>query len=58
MELTVKVKNVYGNDLIYPVCEKSKLICNKLLKAKTFTQSAINTLKELGYSFEVEVAVL
>lgn len=52
MNITVDIKNVYGNELIYPVCEKAQILA-RLIGAKTFTSSKVRTLKELGYSFEV-----
>ena len=54
MELKVYIKSVYGNDLIYPKCSKSKLIANALLGRKTLTNTDIHVLKELGYVIKVE----
>ena len=50
-ELTVEKKNVYGNELTYPVCEQSKLL-TALTGQKTLTQGAIRTIKSLGYIFK------
>ena len=50
--LQVTVKNVYGSELIYPVCEHAKLLCS-LANAKTFTDHAINLVKQMGYTFEM-----
>jgi len=50
MNLTIELKTVYGNDLIYPVCDKASKLCS-LTNQKTFSQSAIKILKELGYTF-------
>ncbi len=52
MKVQVQIKNVYGNELIYPICEKAKLLC-KLAGAKTFTNEAYHTAKQLGYEFEL-----
>jgi len=52
--IKIKIKKVYGEYKIYPVCEKGKVFC-ELLKQKTFTQNNINKIKDLGFSFE-EVA--
>ena len=52
MELTVEIKNVYGNETIYPVCEKGQLLAS-FKGQKTFTRKDIDTLKKLGYSFVV-----
>ena len=56
-ELTVRVKNVYGNELIYPVCEQSKLFA-QLADTETLTQRAVETIKKLGYTFTVESQTL
>ena len=56
-ELTVRVKNVYGNELIYPLCEQSKLFA-KLANTETLTTRAVATIKKLGYTFTVESQTL
>ena len=48
MELTVKVKSVYGNDLIYPVNETAKKFMD-LLGKKTFSRSDLAIIANLGY---------
>lgn len=53
MQIVVKVKNVYGNELIYPVCEHAKM-CAELTGTKTLSQRNIDTLKRLGFEFIVE----
>ena len=57
MNLAVQIKNVYGNETIYPMCEKGKLLCS-LAGTKTFTRSMIETCKKLGYEFHVMPASL
>lgn len=57
MELLIKIKNVYGNETVYPVCENSQLMC-ELLKVQTFTERSINILKKLGYTFTVQSQTL
>ncbi len=44
----VTIKNVYGNELVYPACEKAKLFA-KLAGHTTLTQHDVKTIKELGY---------
>lgn len=51
MILKVTIKQVYGNELIYPVCDQS-IILSKLLNSKTFTKRHIDHLKQLNYQFE------
>jgi hypothetical protein len=48
MKIFVTVKNVYGNDLIYPACEKSRLLA-ELAGRKTLTKSDLRTIRALGY---------
>lgn len=57
MNLTVKIKNVYGNEMIYPTCEKGLLLAS-LMGKKTFSNQDVLTLKKLGYAFQVEGATL
>tara|TARA_A100000172_G_scaffold80915_1_gene71897 strand:+ start:1801 stop:1974 length:174 start_codon:yes stop_codon:yes gene_type:complete len=53
MNLIVKKKNVYGNDLVYPVCDKSKLFAY-ISGNKTLLPNVINAIKELGYNLKTE----
>ncbi len=53
MELTVKIKNVYGADLVYAACPKSELLLG-LTGHKTFSPHHIAKMKALGYSFTVQ----
>jgi hypothetical protein len=48
MELTVKVKSVYGNDLIYPINETAKKFMD-LLGKKTFSRVDLAIIANLGY---------
>jgi hypothetical protein len=53
MEITVKIKNVYGQEMIYPVCEKAQVFA-KISNTKTFTKDTIQNIKALGYAIKVE----
>lgn len=55
--LTVTVKNVYGNRTIYPACEVSRKLAD-LIGTKTFTDRAIEQIKGLGYIFTVKHEVV
>ena len=57
MEILVKVKNVYGNELVYPVCEKSKIFA-LMGGTKTLTDEALYLIKELGYIIKVAQKIL
>ena len=52
--LTVKKESKYGNELIYPICERAKLIVKLFDDKKTFTPRHIEILKQLGYIFQHE----
>lgn len=53
MTITVQIKNVYGNETIYPVCEKARLFA-ALAGTKTLTLVAIAQIKLLGYAITVK----
>ena len=55
MTIFVEVKYVYGNETIYPACEKSKQFC-KLCRTKTLTQDMIDNIKSLGFEILVKQA--
>jgi len=52
LQITLKTKSVYGNDLMYPVCETSQKFAN-LLNKKTFSHTDINIIKSLGYQITI-----
>ena len=45
----VEKKNVFGNNLVYPICLQAKLL-TALTGQKTLTHDAINIIKALKYS--------
>jgi len=51
-EITVEVRNVYGNDLVYPICEKAKIFA-RIAGTSTLTQSTVQHVKALGYTVRV-----
>lgn len=52
MTIQVRIKTVYGNEMIYPICEKAKLLA-ALAKHTTLTWQDVKTIKALGYTVEV-----
>ena len=48
--LYVEQKTVYGTELVYPICERSKTLA-KLCGTKTLTEKHINLIEKLGYVF-------
>lgn len=57
MNITVQIKNIYGADKVYPVCDTAKKLAN-LAGTKTFTRQAIEVIKSLGYTVNVKQATL
>lgn len=57
MSIKVQVRSVYGNEVIYPICEKAKLFA-RLAGTKTLTWQAVQTIKALGYTVAVEQNVV
>lgn len=53
MKITVSIKNVWGNELVYPICPKAKIFAEISGKV-TLTPYAISRIKALGYEVEVE----
>tara|TARA_R100001594_G_scaffold3282_1_gene12415 strand:- start:824 stop:1000 length:177 start_codon:yes stop_codon:yes gene_type:complete len=54
MQIIVEKRNVWGNDLYYPICNKAKSFA-KLLDTKTLTKQKLKEIKHsLGYEIEVE----
>lgn len=52
MSLKVRIKNVYGNETIYPVCDKARVFA-RMLGQSTLTRRDIASIKELGFTFDV-----
>lgn len=50
--IQVCIKNVYGNELIYPVCEKAKIFA-QLARKKTLDTYDLKLIKALGYAVSV-----
>jgi hypothetical protein len=52
MKIQVTVKTVYGNNMIYPVCDFSKIFC-ELTRKKTLDSTDVKNIKALGYQVEI-----
>ena len=55
--ITINIKNVYGNELIYPVCFNAKKFTS-LTKNKTLSKKDIDIIKTLGYKIVIEQKTL
>ena len=51
-KIRVQVRNVFGNDLIYPMCINSKRF-TELTQTKTLTRDDVKTIKALGFTVDV-----
>ena len=54
MNITVRVKDVYGQRRIYPACNTSKLLLSKTPTRLTVDERQIDTSKKLGYTIIIE----
>ena len=50
-ELIVEKKNVFGQELVYPVCENAKRFA-LLTGQKTLSSTLIIIIKRLGFTFK------
>ena len=55
--ILVEIKQVYGEEKIYPVCLDSQTFA-KIAGTKTLTRSTIAYIKEMGYTVEVQTQVI
>ena len=49
MDIFVEVKNVYGVQTVYPVCDQAKFFA-ALAGTKTLTSQAIKLIRQAGYN--------
>lgn len=57
MFITVAVREVYGNPLVYPADDQAALFA-ALISAKTFNRKQLATIKALGYEIHVAAGQL
>jgi hypothetical protein len=48
MNITIEVRDVYGQTMYYPVCDKAKLFA-QIAGTKTLTQDTLRKIELLGY---------
>lgn len=53
MQITIRVRSVYGIETIYPVCHAAELFA-KIAGTKTITPHALRDIAALGYQINVE----
>lgn len=57
MTITVRIRNIYGQDLVYPADEQANLLA-ALTGKKTFSTRDISVIKRLGYEIKQEQVTL
>jgi hypothetical protein len=53
MKITVKIRDVYGKEAVYPACPKAEAFA-RLANAKTLTERVLAEVRALGYEVEVQ----
>ena len=53
MQITVRIKTVYGIETVYPICPKAKIFA-ALAGTKTLTGNSLMHIKSLGYTLAVD----
>ena len=52
-EIKVRIRNVYGNDVVYPACERSQIFAD-IAGSKTLTVHTLKKIRKLGITFQLE----
>jgi hypothetical protein len=55
--ITIKIKSVYGNELIYPVCPKA-IAFAKIAGTKTLSHNNLCQIEAFGFSINIEPQTL
>jgi len=55
--ITVSIRNVYGNETIYPACPTSLFFC-RLARTKTITEEMMRLIRAQGIDVRVEAPTL
>lgn len=56
-QITISVRNVYGNETIYPACPQSVFFCG-LARTKTITPEMLRMIRANGYEIKVEAPTI
>ncbi|UOF77941.1 hypothetical protein [Caudoviricetes sp.] len=57
MKISVTIKSVYGNEMIYPACPVAEAFA-QLAGTKTLTRQALQIIKSMGYQIEVQTPAI
>lgn len=55
MEIKVTQRDVYGNSLFYPACEKAEILA-MISNSKTLTRRTLKLAKDLGFDIQFKQA--
>jgi hypothetical protein len=53
LKIVVRVRNIYGNKTVYPVCDKAKIFA-QIAGHSTLTSATLDGIRRLGYLIEVQ----
>jgi hypothetical protein len=52
MKIKIRIKNNFGNEAIYPVCQAAQVFAG-IAGTKTLTRATIESIQSLGYEIEI-----
>ena len=55
--ITVRIRQVYGRDMIYPVCDKAAIFA-ELVGQKSLAPNQLAQIRKLGFTIETEQQVV
>ena len=53
LKIVVRVRNIYGNKTVYPVCDKAKIFA-QIAGHSTLTSATLDGIRRLGFLIEVQ----
>jgi hypothetical protein len=53
LKIVVRVRNIYGNKTVYPVCPSAKIFA-QIAGHSTLTSATLDGIRRLGYLIEVQ----
>ena len=53
MKITIRITKIYGNQVIYPVCDQAKLFAT-IAGTRTLTPQTLDLIEKLGYTIDIQ----
>jgi hypothetical protein len=53
MHITVKLRNIFGYDKVYPICDTAKAFA-RIAKTTTLTDNTLREIKNIGFDIKLE----